>query len=342
MYKVFIPEPLPGVSLVPFLAEGPQLGNRLFQDILPAAYENIFERVSAIAEADIAIVPHEYAHLRAHQGYLSQCRERARAARIPLLISVYQDDPSSIEMPGAIIIRPSAYRSILSPEEILMPAYVEDVGEQWGREPLPKGEKPIVAFAGKASFSGLKEQLRYVVRNYIVRRGPHKQGIYFRRHALAALASDPRIALNATVRKHYSAHRHTVEVPPAQAREEYVHSIQDAHFTLAPRGDGNYSLRFYETLSLGRIPVVIDTDMPLPLEDQIDYDACIVRVPWQDVDRIGDYIIRFYEEHTDAQFIEVQQHARKLFESYLYMPRFLTILFTKILPERTAFFHQRS
>ncbi len=338
MYKIFVPEPIPTIPLVAFLVEHLQEGNKLFQALSPQAYEGIFERVSDASAADIIVMPHEYLYLRRHPQYLSQWQERARGVRKLLLISAYQDDPHPIAIQGAIIIRPSAYRVSLNKDEILMPAYVEDVGKQWGREPLPKGTRPIVSFAGKAGFSGFKEQLQYAVRNYIVRHGPHKQGMYFRRHALAALAADPRIELNTIVRKYYSAHRRTVEVPLAQVREEYIRSIQGAHFILAPRGDGNYSLRFYETLSLGRIPILIDTDMPLPLQDYIDYDAFIVRVPWQDVDRIGDYIVRFFEGHSDTEFIEVQQKARNAFESYFFMPRFLSYLFTKILPERIPLF----
>ncbi len=336
MYKIFVPEQISDVPCIAFLDQHPSVGNKLFQSLTPRSYEGIFERVSDVYQADMIVLPHEYVYLRRYPSYLRKCLELARTMHKKMLISAYQDDPGPIVIEDAIIIRPSAYRTKLSPQEILMPAYVEDVGREWGNEPMPKGEKPIVAFTGKADFSGSKEQFQYVIRNYIVRHGPRKQGIYFRRHALAVLATDSRIILNTIIRKQYSAHRNTIEISPAQAREEYIRSIQQAHFTLAPRGDGNYSLRFYETLSLGRIPVVIDTDMPLPFENRIDYDACIVRVPWKDIDHIGDYIVRFFENHNLAQFEEAQREARNIFESYLYMPRFLRHLFTKLLPDRLS------
>ncbi|KKW43419.1 MAG: Exostosin family protein [Parcubacteria group bacterium GW2011_GWB1_57_6] len=334
MYKVFIPEPLPNIPQVAFIADRSQEGNKLFQTIPPDAYKNIFARVLDATQADIVIAPHEYVQLRNHPSYLARCQDTARMAHIPLLVSAYQDDARPIALPGTFVLRPSAYRTALSAREILMPAYVEDVGAAWGIEPLPKGEKPIVSFVGKADFSSLGERIRYVIRNYAVRHGPRKQGIYFRRHALSSLAADPRIVLNTIVRKRYSAHRNTIEVPPAQARAEYIRSIQHAHFTLAPGGDGNYSLRFYETLALGRIPILIDTDMPLPLQDRIDYNACIVRVPWRDIAHIGDYVIRFFNDRSENSFIEAQKNARNVFGSYLYMPRFLEHLFADILPKR--------
>lgn len=331
MYKLFIPESIPGIPLVPFLAQSPQEGNKLFQTLSPEVYEGLFERVSNIAQADSVMAPHEYGYLSKYPTYFLECQKLAEEAHKLLLISAYQDDPSPINIPGTIIIRPSAYRSSLGQNEILIPAYVEDVGERYGKNPLGKGETPIISFAGKAGFSGILEYTKYLIRNYIVQQGPYKQGLYFRRRALAALKQDSRIILKTILRRHYSAHRNTVEVPPEQAREEYIRSIHDSHFILAPRGDGNYSLRFYETLSLGRIPIVIDTDMPLPLEDQIDYSKCVIRVPWQDTDKIGDYVVRFFESHSEEQFVAAQKQARSLFELHLYMPHFLKILFADIL-----------
>lgn len=335
MLSIFVPEPIPRIPLVPFLVEHPEEGNRLFQAIPQSAYAGIFKRVGDAQQSDIVIAPHEYVHLRKYPSYLAQCREQARSARVPLLISAYQDDPRPISIPGAFVIRPSAYRSELTAHEILMPAYVEDVGKQWGVEPLPKGERPIIAFTGKAGFSGMNERLRYLVRNYLVRHGPRRQGAYFRRRAIAGLTADRRLTFNAIIRKRYSAHRNTIEVPPAQAREDYIRSIQQAHFTLAPSGDGNYSLRFYETLSLGRIPILIDTDVQLPLADVIDYDAFIVRVPWRDSARAGDYALRFFNDHNEEQWRIAQRRARNIFESYLYIPSFLSLLFSDVLPRRT-------
>jgi len=335
MYKLFIPESIPGVQKVPYLHDCLQKGNRLFQDLRPDAYRGLYEDVSDITLSDIVMAPHEYVELRKYPSHLARYLTQAQEANKLLLISAYQDDPAPIDIPGTIILRPSAYKTILRSNEILMPAYVEDLGEKSGWDCIEKNEKPRISFVGKANFSTWREHLKYLLRNYIVRSGAHRQGVYFRRKALSSLRLDARVILNAIIRKNYSGHRNTIEISPTQAREEYIRSIQDAHFTLAPRGDGNYSLRFYETLSLGRIPVIIDTDMPLPLEDRIDYAKCIVRVPWQESHRVGDYVSAFFASHTDEQLRMAQRQARNIFETYLYMPRFLEILFTDILPERT-------
>jgi hypothetical protein len=59
--------------------------------------------------------------------------------------------------------------------------------------------------------------------------------------------------------------------------KEFEINVINSHFVVANRGNGNFSMRFYQTLSAGRIPVLIDTDMVLPFEDEIDWTKYCVR-----------------------------------------------------------------
>ena len=211
-----------------------------------------------------------------------------------------------------------------------MPAYVEDIGKGKNIQ-LVKGNKPRVSFVGKAGFSSLREHVHYLLKNYVLLKGPQREGIYFRRKALGVLAKDPRIELRARVRKSFSAHKHTIELPPEEARQEYIQTILNSHFNLAPRGDGNYSLRFFETLAMGRVPIFIDTDAPLPLEDIISYDEFIVRVPSDDLQSLPDRVCAFFDSKSPEELALLSNKARAMFEQYLYMPKFLSIALT---PER--------
>lgn len=329
MLRAFVPEPISGKRLVPFVADAPQGGLRLFQDLPEAAFRGLFERVTDIASADIVVLAHEYALLRTHEDYLSARLTDAERAGKRVLISAYQDAPEPIHIENATILRSSAYRRTLLPNEIVMPAYVEDLGAAYGAAPMPKGERASVGFVGKAGFSGPVEAARYVLRNYLLRHGPEREGAYFRRRAIAALTRDARIDFRCIARRSFSGHRNSIELAPEEARREYVQSLQDSLFTLAPRGDGNYSLRFYETLSMGRIPILIDTDMPLPLEDELDYDSFILRVPWQETDAVAARVAAFFARMSDAQLQAMQQRARDAFETKLSMPAFLRRILTR-------------
>jgi hypothetical protein len=268
-------------------------------------------------------------HLEKRPEYLATYVELGRSLNKPLLISAYQDAPNSITVQHSRILRPSAYKSLLKKNEIIMPAYIEEVGSLYGTEPMAKGEKPTVGFAGKAGFKTVRERARYYLRNYVLRTGPRREGVYFRRKALSTLENDSAIDMRVHVRQTYSAHTKTIELSPEQARKEYIESIQNSLLTLAPRGDGNYSLRFYETLSLGRIPLLIDTDIPLPLEESIPYDDFILRVPWEDTTRINTAVTSFFTSHSDEEIRSMQIKARAAFEEYLYMPRFLKQVLTR-------------
>ncbi|MCP5149161.1 MAG: exostosin family protein [Ectothiorhodospiraceae bacterium] len=91
--------------------------------------------------------------------------------------------------------------------------------------------------------------------------------------------------------------RHT-EVGPADARRDrYLRALGDARFVLCPRGGGLNSARFFETLALGRIPVLVADDTRLPLESTIPYREFVVRLPEDDLDSLLARIAAFERQH---------------------------------------------
>ena len=101
-------------------------------------------------------------------------------------------------------------------------------------------------------------------------------------------------------------------------RREYEDSLADNLFVVCSRGAGNYSIRFYETLRAGRIPVMLDTAMVFPLEELVDYSEFVICEPTPDLvlDRMLDWI-----ENRDVRAI--QKRCREVWENYLYFPRYL-------------------
>jgi hypothetical protein len=55
---------------------------------------------------------------------------------------------------------------------------------------------------------------------------------------------------------------------------DFEQNMMNTHFNVCNRGAGNFSIRFYQTLAAGRIPVVLNTDMVLPLD--IEWSQYIV------------------------------------------------------------------
>jgi hypothetical protein len=58
--------------------------------------------------------------------------------------------------------------------------------------------------------------------------------------------------------------------------DEYYQNMERTQYILCNRGAGNFSMRFYQTMASGRIPVLVNTDMPLPFSDRIPWNELIV------------------------------------------------------------------
>lgn len=331
MLKIALITPLLQVRQLALLEEQQEGDNRLFQNIPLADFTWFTQALTDIESADILLLPHLLTDVRTYTEYVPQAIEKARTVSKRLIIFTSQDDPAPLHFPEhCIIFRPSAYKSRLLPNEIVMPGQIEDVGTLFGFEPMAKGERPTVGFVGMAAIRTVRDRARFFVKNYVLRGGPYRDGVYFRTKALKKLKGDRRISLTTILRSRFSANRKSIELPPKQARKEYIENMRENLFTLAPRGAGNYSLRFYETLALGRIPILIDTDMQLPFENEIQYDEFVIRVPWQEMHRITDIVTERFELLTDESCLAMQRRAREVFETHLYLPVFLKKTFERL------------
>ena len=72
---------------------------------------------------------------------------------------------------------------------------------------------------------------------------------------------------------------HTFAGPADHQRSRYLQSLRDTRFVLCPRGSGLNSVRFFETMAVGRIPVLISDETKLPLEDIIPYQEFVLFLP---------------------------------------------------------------
>lgn len=55
-------------------------------------------------------------------------------------------------------------------------------------------------------------------------------------------------------------------------RKEFLEVSSGARFILCPRGFGESSFRFFEAMSMGRVPILISDSVALPFEDILDYN----------------------------------------------------------------------
>ncbi|HEY4504709.1 MAG TPA: exostosin family protein [Candidatus Paceibacterota bacterium] len=330
MIKVYIGQLCPGYSHHPILY--PNLGrvekkSRLF---LEKAFDIIKKPlvlvVENMGEADFIMLPHEYFAVEKEKAYLDGYIKMARENDKKVLIFDWSDLDRPIDIPEAIVYRVSQYKSSMLSNVIVMPYFVEDLGRF---EPKRKSSIPSVGFVGYAGYRNIPHQVKQYFKD-LLESGPRKSGLYWRKRVIKLIGKDSRIKSNFVIRLFYTPHRDTIKMDPDLARREFLDNIQQSDFTLTPKGDANGSIRFFETLSFGRVPILIDTDCPLPLEGTIDYDAFILRVDWKDIGSLSRRIVELYDSISDEQFVGMQIGARHAFEQFLRADKFFEHSFSTL------------
>lgn len=298
------------------------------QDIFDDIAQPFVEIVNNVEEADYILIPHNYFRLKSNKEYLDEYINLSLKFSKKIIIFAIGDSAEDIDIPNLIILRMSRYKKDKRDNEIIIPAYAADLS--YGRELLyrDKVTTPIVGFCGWASVTGIIQRTVFVVKNLFLLHGPYRQGLYFRKKAIGMIRKSKIVIPNFIIRSFYSANQSTIKLDPRSAREEYRSNIINSDFILAPKGDGNYSVRFFETLSLGRIPVLIDTDCSLPLEDILDYSKFMIRVSYKDIKNIDNFIYDFYKNLKPDEWLNIQKEARKAFDQYLRIDVFFRYIFS--------------
>jgi hypothetical protein len=259
--------------------------------------------------------------------YLDQVRAMAAQAGKRIVVVPSSDYSHRVQIPDMIAINGSQYRYLKGDNEIIGPYFSEDLGTMFNVPPRQKAEVPTIGFCGWAGFAAWNLLLRYHVKNFLTncaalltldsRKLLHKPGVYWRRRSMRALAGSPLVKTNFLVRSSFSGSTKTISLDPAQARQEYIDNMIGSDLILSPKGDANASVRFFEALSMGRIPLLIDTEMCLPYEDRIAYDDIVIRVDWRDVGRLPEIVRQKWDAISPQRYIDMQLKAREMYLTYL-------------------------
>lgn len=286
----------------------------------------VFEIVSEPGAADYFLIPHDYFFIQNERKYLDNFISLAEINHKPILVFTHSDYVKKIPIENSVVFRTSQYRYNKKPNEIIMPAYAEDLSAGKPIVLRHKNSKPTAGFCGWADFQNLKQRAvffaKYAAARIFNGNPANVHGLWFRRRAIRVLEHSSLVRTNFIIRKSFSSHKNTISLPPEEARREYIENINQSDFILAVRGGGNFSLRFYEALSLGRIPLFVDTDCVLPLENEIDYKNFVLFVDYRNLDKIDGILSDFYQRFDDEKFIEMQKKAREAFENYLRIDSF--------------------
>jgi hypothetical protein len=96
-----------------------------------------------------------------------------------------------------------------------------------------------------------------------------------------------------------------------QLRHEYVDTIARSRFSLCPRGAASNSIRFWESLGAGAIPVVVPAE-DLYLPNIFDWSSCIVAIPGDQLERVEEILSKI----TPQQEAHMRESCYRAFELF--------------------------
>jgi hypothetical protein len=327
------------------------LGRRRFEHYLENGAE-LFQ-LSGLRESRIAVLPFQWEQIidfhkfQTVQGLEARPADLARAVRLaeefaalaasggkPVAVFFCHDSIAKVPLDNSVVFRTSMQASARRPNEYAMPFWMTDPVEEICHGELPLREKsarPVIGFCGHnpvrmdarskfkrrlgaipglprcASLLGIDlltdrpyrtraEALNVVSRSRVVR-----SNFIFRDTWFNGVFEDGQVNRALLLR----------------SREQYVENMFGSDYVLCTRGNGNYSIRFYEALCSGRIPVFVNTDCVLPFEEWIDWKQYCVWVEGRDVARVAEIIAEFHEGLSAGEFKDRQRACRQLWVEWL-------------------------
>jgi len=321
-------DPKKTTSYVPIL--GGQFPTRVkkrpFTEEALKQLSTIFPLTTSPQTASYLLIPYDYFNVASDVGYLKTALAMSNLHNVPLIIFSYTDFHNPIVIKNALVFRTAQYRHHLLPNEYIIPPIIEDLGSIHGivlREKLPH---PVVGFCGWASYPTKLLRIKSALKNIFRQTklymsgdkipSVHYKGIYFRKAVLKTILRSSLIKSEIIERNIFAGLPNINTAKRTVLREDYVENMQSVDLPLIVRGDGNFSARFYEALSLGKVLLFIDTDIPLPLEEKIAYDTFMLRISYKDVSNIDLKIKEFWENLTNEDYVEMQRKSRECFLEY--------------------------
>tara|TARA_Y100000588_G_C14248582_1_gene922494 strand:+ start:1235 stop:2257 length:1023 start_codon:yes stop_codon:yes gene_type:complete len=215
----------------------------------------------------------------------------------------------------------NGYQSIRRNNEYAYPVIIRDPLKYLNLSKiriLPKDEKPKIGFCGLANKNWIDGNWR-ACKNTIFKlvnsiRKPYLDlshpisGASLRRTTLKILSNSNDVKTNFLIR--YKSGGQTVNTE--KNKLQFWENMLVSPYILCIRGTGNYSARFYEALALGRIPVFVNTDCILPLDDKINWKQHCVIINEKDLDSLGEIITNFHNNLSSDGYCELQRANREL------------------------------
>ena len=313
----------------------PDANNSILDDFFDKYTEIARKEISFVPleEADFALLPvslekYDSTTPEPIKRFINLVQEKQKK----LVVFAGHDTNPTYSIPNAIIFSGAIYRSTMQPGYRVYPHFFEDFIKKFKQGNLSvreKGEKPIVGFCGYAPPLNLKwgkEKMigmAKLIANYmgLFDKFPQRSSHSYRARTLITLLRSNKVVCNFLIKNKFGfgalgLNSGNTGESNEEFRLKYINNILGSDYTVCARGYGNNSIRLYETMCCGRIPVFLNTDCVLPFENEIDWKNLCVWVERKDMNKIAEKISKYHANINSEQFKERQLLMRSLWEKY--------------------------
>ena len=105
-------------------------------------------------------------------------------------------------------------------------------------------------------------------------------------------------------------------VKTAARQQLFRQSLKESLTVLCPPGVGPHSIRLYETMYMGRIPVIFGSEAVYPLENLIDYDGFCLRIPDGELMNTGAILKEWLHDQSEDALMERCVRACRTWNTY--------------------------
>ncbi len=284
-----------------------------------------------IEDADFCVLPYSWNYyydnnkIKEALSFINNCKEAGKE-----VVTVNLGDFGvKVPVEDVIVIRQSGYQSKRLLKQFGMSVFFTDPLNVFFNDNLKlreKGEKPVVGFCGQGKMPGYKYvastglTLYRNIKYYTGLSNNEPQVLYpstLRRNIiLGILEKSKKVTTDFLIREKY---RGGAKGPEEMLKTtmEFYNNIINSDYTVSIRGGGNFSVRIYETLAMGRIPLFINTDSVLPFDKHINWKDHVVWVEENEMKYSDEKLADFHNEIHPDDFKQLQLNNRKLWLEYL-------------------------
>ncbi len=273
--------------------------------------------------ADAVLVPHDAKAFADNREYLRYIN--ALSLIKPVIYSDRGDYPRRPNIGNSISLRVALQPGELRRGIIVLPYNIKSLDFLPFRE---FRDIPRLSFMGLVAKNTLGRKVR------TLRTSPLNptlgNGAATRKKYLSSLRKSS-LDIQIVIRNSYGGIK-SIEGTHELRRLEFIDSVTESDVVVTPRGDTNQSMRFFETLSAGRIPLFPSTKMHFPTLTDPFPDKYLIASDFKSrsIERM---VSEYWSSLNSETYLVQQMEVRKFFAEYLDFNKYIIRLFSMSIHE---------